>query len=127
MSPDCKSDNASVLLSQSRPTLCPQVLRPLRIVHRLQRLRLFPYKRLLVIVLPRSAQPIEYDPPSVRIAEKVEGEKDQRHESRRAKGRQHPNEDALARRAISVVDVDDYVGIRSLIRWPLIPRPVGLG
>ena len=80
----------------SRPTLRSHILQPINIAHLLQRRRLLPRQRLLIIILSRSPYSIQKYPSTTRIPEKIEDSKDEHNKRGGTKGRQHADEDTLA-------------------------------
>jgi len=91
-------------------TFCSHIFHPLQVVHVLQRVGLLPGQGLLIIILTRSAYPIEEDLASTSVSEKVEDGEDQDNEGGRSKGGEHADEDSLAGGPIVATDVYDNVG-----------------
>jgi hypothetical protein len=79
-------------------TLGSEVLGTLQVIHVLQSILLFSQEGLLVIVFSRSADAVEEDTSAVGVAEEVDEGQNDGDKGGRAKGRQHADEDALARR-----------------------------
>lgn len=114
---------ALICLAQSKGLLTSRanVFRPLHLVHGLQGLRLFSEHRLLIIVLTRSPNPIEYYSTAGSVAEEVYECKENGDEDSGAKRRQHPYQDAFAGRAFIGIYIDIDVGARvggeGRMRW----------
>lgn len=68
------------------PTLGPQILEPLDIIHLLQRLGLLSRQRLLIVILSRSTYSIQEYPSTARIPEEVEYSENENDEGGRTKG-----------------------------------------
>lgn len=79
-------------------TLGAEVLGTLQVVHVLQSILLFTQESLLVIVFSRSADAVEEDTAAIGVAEEVDEGQNDGDKGGRAKGRQHADKDAFARR-----------------------------
>lgn len=91
-------------------TFRPEVFHLLEVIHILQRLGFFAGKSLLIIILARAPKPVQQNPPSTCMPEKVEDREYQNYEGGRAEGGQQSDEDPPTGRLIVGVDVNDNVG-----------------
>lgn len=71
---------------RGEPTLCPQILCPLQVIHGLQGLGLLPRESLLVIIFAGAAEAVEKDAAGRCVENKIDDEKDQSDQDGRAKG-----------------------------------------
>jgi hypothetical protein len=79
-------------------TLGSEVLGTLQVIHILQSILLFTQESLLIIVFSGSADAVEEDTSTIGPAEEVDEGHDEGDKGGRAKGRQHADKDAFARR-----------------------------
>jgi hypothetical protein len=79
-------------------TLGSEVLGTLQVIHILQSILLFTQESLLIIVFSRSADAVEEDASAIGPAEEVDQGHDEGDKGGRAKGRQHADKNAFARR-----------------------------